>query len=675
MSNLRLSRPHAARLSGLTAALLLALAGGCGKDNDAIKQVQHAEQTIGALTTEGTFASIADDYRRKQLGEVHDQMNKLAADGPEGVRAAALTIAARAKAGVASLDTKVAIAADKELTALLRDLTVGLNTFTLQKSIAEANTGAGTRGLIQTLQGSLDANKKAADDARKEAAAAQAAADDLTTRTKNVTAQAVAKRQEASSLTATMQGVSATQGLEILKRATAIQAQADALDQQAADLGAELGLAQSELARVRSKVAALDEQSTQIQADITAAQARLEEERKLADAAGKAADAAAAAIRQKFADISTFRSGTLEPALQAAVSSSQKAFDLTKQATGKSGGNPQSIAGGNTGKLAAAAMQQNYADALVTQARAFDQLAGTLALVASAQPPLPDAAEYATAAAAARKTSDETLTQARDMYGSVREAIDAIGEEKLKARLGQTSAILEILSSKQGVKAPEPTSSTPAPSSSSSSTPAAAPGGDAEVAEVKKVIDAMHDRIRAGDYAGIVNDMTWFDDDGARKLASDMLALQASVKAFDQACRDKLSLSAAEAAGPLGAGLGKMADPGSDEEKDMTSADYTVTVNGDEATAVDNRKNKTNKLVKRNGKWYAVLDGLNQGTGGMPPGALGTMKSAIDAITADINAGRLTTPEQVQTALLAKMGAGVRPGRGGRPAGGNHPNK
>ncbi|HZW07407.1 MAG TPA: hypothetical protein VFF65_09800 [Phycisphaerales bacterium] len=670
MSNLRLSRPHAARIAGLSAALLLALAGGCGNDNDAIKQVQKAEQTIGALTTEGTFASIADDYRRKQLGEIHSQMEKLATDGPEGVRAAALTIAARAKAGIASLDTKAAVAADKELTEHLDDLRRGLNTFTLQKSIAEANTGAGTQGLIQTLQGSLDANKKAADDARKEAAAGQAAADELAARTKSVTAQAVAKRQEASSLSATMQGVSATQGLEILKRATVIQAEADALDQQAADLGAELGLAQAALARVRARAAALDDQSAQIQADIAAAQSRLEEERKLADSAGKAADAAAAAIRQKFADINTFRSGKLEPALQAAVTSSQKAFDLTKQAASKSAANAQSIAGGNTGKLAQASMQQNYADALVTQARAFDQLAGMLAIVASAQPPLPDAAEYAAAADAARKTSDETLTQARDMYGTVREAIDSINDEKLKARLSKTSETLGILSNKQGVKAPEPTSSTPAPSSS---TPAAAPSNDAEVAAVKKLIDEMHDKMRSGDEAGVISAMVYFEDDSMRETAREFAAFGDSLKAFDKACRERISAGAADVMGPSGRLIAKLLELG-EERNDLTSADYTVTVEGDTAKGVE-KGGLEHTFVKRDGKWYGTMHPDAQAVFSQLPAAnLRSQRVVLDSITADLNSGRFTTREQVQTALLAKMGGGVPPGRGGRPAG-DDPNK
>ena len=675
MSNLRLSRHHTAKFAGFSAAILLALAGGCGGgDSDAIKQIQKAEQTVGALTTEGTFASIADDYRRKQLTEIHDSMNKLAGDGPETVKAAALSIASRAKAGIAALDTKTAVAADRRLDDQLNDLRAGLNIFTLQKSIAESNSGAGTQDLIKTLQGSLDANKQAAEAARKEAATSQAAADELSTRVKAVSAQAAAKRQEASSIAAGMQGATATQGLDILKRSTAVTAQADALDQQAGDLATELGLAHAELARARSKAAALDEQTRKIQGDITGAQTRLEEERKLADTAGKAADAAAAAIRQKFTDLGTFRSGTLEPAHQAAVSSAQKAVDLSKQATSKTGGNPQSVAGGNTGKLATASMQQNYADALVSQARAFDQLAGTLALLASAQPPLPGAAEYGTAAEAARKTADDTLTQAREIYSAIRESIDGIGEEKLKARLSETSRILGELSSKQGVKAPEPATAAPSSSTPSSSTPAAAApaGSEADVAAVKKLIDEMHDKIRAGDFASVIRDMTYFEDEAQRETANTMLGLVTSAKALDKACREKLNVPASEALGPMGAGIGKIVDAGA-KDRDMTSADYTITVNGDKATARDNKQNKTNHLVKRDGKWYALIDEeLNAGSAGAPPAMLGMMKSAMDSITADLNSGKFTTAEQVQTAFLAKFGA-PRPGRGGR--GGEDPNK
>lgn len=679
MSNARLSRQHTAKLAGLSAALLLALAGGCGGgDSEALKQIQKAEQTIGALTADGTFVSIADTYRRNQLVELGKSMEKLAGDGPDSVRAAALSIAARAKAGVASLDTKAAVESDQQLDSHLSDLKVGLNTFTLQKSIAENNTGAGTQGLIKILQASLDANKKSADDAHKAAARSQATVDELSTRVKAVSAQANAKRQEASSIAAGMQGVSATQGLEIIKRSAAVLAEADALEQQSSDIGTQLGLAQAELARARSLAASLDDQTKQIQGEIAGAQSHLSEEQKLADTAGKAADAAAGAIKTKYTEFNTFRSATLEPAHQAAVTSAQKAVELSKQATAKAGGNPGSVAAGNAGKLASASMQQNYADALVSQARAFDQMAGTFALLATSQPALPGAAEYAAAAEAARKSADDTLTQAREIYSAVRESLDGISDEKLKGRLGDTSKILEALSSKQGVKAPE---ATPAPAPTPSGTtpaPAGAVSSDADVAAVKKVLDQMHDKIRSGDVASITNDLSAFDDDAQRAAANSLAELQSVNAAFEKACQDKLGKSSTEVLGPIAAMMGGNADKiAADAEavKNMTSADYTVTVSGDKATATD-KGGTARELVKRDGKWLIAGGLFGANAPALPPQVLANVKTVLTGITADINSGKITTPEQVQTALMAKMGGMGRP-RGGKPGGGgaDDPNK
>ncbi len=667
MSNPRLSRQRTAKLAGLSAAILLAVAGGCGGgDTEAVRQIRKAEQTVGALTADGTFASLADVYRRKQLGELHDSMNSLASNGPESVRAAALSVAARAKAGIASLDTKAAVEADQQLDGHLAGLRAGLNTYTLQKSIAEANTGAGTTELIGILQGNLEANKKAAEEARREASSIQAVADELSTRNKAVAAQASAKRQEASSIAAGMQGATATQGLEILKRSTAVLAEADALEQQASELATKLGLTQAQLARARSKAAALDEQGKQIQADIAGAQTRLSEERKLAEAAGAAAEAAATAVRKSFADFSAFRSGTLDPAHQAAVSSAQKVVELSKQATAKAGGNAQSVAAGNTGKLSTVSANQNYADALVSEARAYDQIAGTLTLLASAQPPLPGSSDIAAAADAARKTADDTLTQARELYTAIRESIDGISDEKLKGRLAETSRILENLSSKQGVKAPEPVSNSSAP---------AATGADADLAAVKKTLDQIHDKIRAGDMATVIRDMTAYDSDQQRDAANAIIELQGVFAAFDKACRDKLNVSAVEALGPMGAMVGGM---GALEEaaaavKNMTSADYTVTVNGDKATASSSAGDR--QLVKRDGKWLLSGSAMGAELPALPAPMVAMAKSTIGSITADINSGKITTPEQVQTALLAKGGGMNRPGRGGMPAGGDDPNK
>ncbi|MDP1662142.1 MAG: hypothetical protein Q8L55_09530 [Phycisphaerales bacterium] len=668
MSNPRLSRQRTTKLAGLSAAVLLAVAGGCGGgDTAAVRQIRKAEQTVGALTAEGTFASLADAYRRKQLSELHDSMTSLASSGPEAVQAAALSVAARAKAGIASLDAKAAVEADQRLDEHLAGLRAGLNTFTLQKSIAEANTGAGTMELIGILQANLETNKKSAEEARREASGIQAVADELTTRNRAVAAQASAKRQEASSIASGMQGATATQGLEILKRSTAVLAEADALEQQASELATRLGLTQSQLARARTRAAALDQQGTQILTDITGAQSRLGEERKLAETAGAAAEAAALALRKSFGDFAAFRSGTLEPAHQTAVASAQKVVELSRQATAKAGGNPQSVAAGNTGKLSTVSANQNHADALVSQARAYDQIAGTLTLLASAQPPLPGSSEFAAAADSARKTADDTLTQAREIYSAIRESIDGISDEKLKGRLAETSRIIEGLSSKQGVKAPEPVSGGNAP---------AATGADADAAAVKKTLDRIHDKIRAGDMATVIRDMTAYDSDEQRDAAASIVELQSVIAAFDKACRDKLNVSAVEALGQMGAMVGGM---GALEEaeaavKNMTSADYTVTVNGDKATA--SSSNGDRQLVKRDGTWMLAGGALGAEMPALPAPMVAMVKSTIGSITDDINSGKITTPEQVQTALLAKGGGMNRPGRGGRTPGGEaDPNK
>jgi len=667
MTSARFVRTNTARLAATTAALLIALAGGCGGgDSESLKKIEKAEQTVSTLTADGTFNTLADDSRRTKLDEIFKSMSDLAQNGPESVRPAALSIAARAKAGLAALHAKEAVAADAQLDAHLFALRNGLNTFALQKSIAEANTGAGTRDLIQTLQASLAANKKLADEARHAASLTQAAVDELSTRQKAVSAQAAAKRQEATSIAATMQNTTATQGLEILKRSTAVQAEADALEQQAADLATQLGLSQSELARARATAGALDEQTKQIQRDIEGAQGQLVEEQKLAEQAGKAAQDAAANVKATFDKFTAFRKDPLDRAHLDAANSAEQAGELARQANGKGG--PTSVAGGNSGKLAVASMRQGFADALVSQARALDQIAGTLALLGSAQPPLPQSAEYAAAAAAAREEADKQLTRARDVYAEVRDSISGINDDKLKARIAETCRILDALSSKQGVKAVEP--GAPAAAPSDAAAPAPAPAADAEVAAVKKLIDQIHDKGRAGDQASVISGMVYFEDDAQRQAALDAASFTASLRSFDKLCRDKLNSTAAEAMGPMGMMIGKLLEL-EDERRDMTSADYTVTVEGETATATE--KNGTaHRFVKRDGKWMATFPKEAAGVmGSLPPGALKNFKTALEGISADINSGKITTKEQVQTLMMAKLGGGV-PAPGG---GGADPNK
>lgn len=662
MSNLRLSRSNTAKFAGLTAGIIVALAGGCGGENEDLKKIAKAEQEISVLTAGGTFATTADAYRRKQLVEIGDSMDALAKTGNDNIKGAANSIAARAKAGIAAIDSKLAVEADRGLDAQLTELRAGLNTYTLQKSIATANNGAGTEGLIKTLQTSLEANKKASGEAAKAASKIQASVDELDTRAKAVAAQAAAKREQASSITARMQGATATEGLEIIKQAAAVRAEADGLEQKAAEINTRLDLTKAELARARAAVSALDDQAKQLQQDIAGANTRLEEEHKLAASAGKAADEASAALTQKLAELGKYRSGSLDTAHAAAVTSTQKAVQLAKTAANSGNKDPQGLNSGNTSKLNTATMELNYADALVSQARANDRIAGTLSLLASSQPALPNAAEIEKVAADTRKAADDTLTQARELYAKIKEDLDKIGDEKLKSRLGETSRLLEALSSKQGVQPIE--------------TPAGAVADtNPEVTAVRRVIDQMQDKMRAGDFAGLVNEYVYFANDSEREPFDAIIKLQAAAKAFDAACKDKLGVSGAEAAGPMGAGLSKITNAGGNSaEANKTSSDYDIVIDasGTKATCTDKTTKKPDQMVKVNGKWLAVIGDEMKS---VPLEMLAPMQAVLEQVTADIKSGKITDAQQLQAAMMAKFGAGMRPG-GRRPAGGNDdPNK
>ncbi len=671
MSNVRLSRQHATKLAGFSAAVLIALAGGCGGENESLKQIEKAEQSVSALTADGTFASLADGYKRTELVKIHDSMNALAGSGPETVRAAAFSIAARAKAGIASLDSKAAVEADRELESHLADLRFGLNTFTLQKSIAEANTGAGTQDLIKTLQASLETNKKNAADASKAASKIQATVDELNTRVKAITAQATAKREEATSIEARIQGVSATEGLEVLKRAAAVRAESNLLEQQAANLSTQLGLSQAELARARSTASAFEEQSKQLQREIAGAQTKLEEERKLADAAGKAASDAASAISKKFADLTAFRSSKLDTAHQAAVSSAQKAVELAKQATAKAGPNPLSVAAGNSGKLSTASMQQIYADALVNQARSQGVIAGTLGLLAGAKPAVPNAAEFTAAAEAARKTSDDTLTQAREIYGQIKDSLDGIADEKLKTRIAETSRLLQGLSSKQGVMPDAPAAQPSSPSTT------AAPAPDGATADVRKIIDQFQDKVRANDMRGTA-DLFDFESDAQRDAYVGMMDFGTAFAALDSACQEKFGKPFSQIMGGQAAAMAAMM-PDPEVARSRTSADFNITVSGDTATVSPKQPagpmDAPMTLRKKDNTWKISAEGV--ALGGPTGGMFKMLTPVFKTLAADVKSGKFESPEQFKTTITAQLGSmfggGLKPPAG--DPGEDDPNK
>ncbi|MFT3684332.1 MAG: hypothetical protein QM783_05295 [Phycisphaerales bacterium] len=382
-------------------------------------------------------------------------------------------------------------------------------------------------------------------------------------------------------------------------------------------------------------------------------------------------------MKKAFADLNTFRAGELDKTHQDAVSSAKNALEHARQAATKGAANKDSVAGGNTGKLSVAAMKQGFADALVSQARAEDQLAGALALVAGSKPALPNADEIAKTAAAARTDADKHLSDAREAYAEVKNDVDGINDDKLKARLTETSRLIEALSSKQGFKV-DATPAAAAPAAAPSSTPVAATAADSpEVAAVRRTLDQMHDKLRAGDFKSII-DMAEFTDDTQRQAALDIFDFAAVVKEFDAACHEKLNTSAEEALGPMGM-MAKGVTEGMAKQKDRTGADYKITVDGDKATASAGGE-KPDKLVKKDGQWRMVMDSDD-----MPPQAAAVIKPLIGVlkqITTDIKAGTITSAQQVQTALMSKLGGlggpGSRRGGGGGGGGGGgdeDPNK
>lgn len=656
MSNVRLSRKHVNTVAGFSAALLIALAGGCGGEDESLRKIEKAEQTVSGLTADGTFSTIADDHRGKELDAVYASMKSLADSGPETVRPAALSIASRAQAGIASLHSKKAVAADQQLEAHLADLRAGLNNYTLQKSIAEANTGAGTQGLIKTLQSSLEANKQSAAEASKAASKVQATVDELTTRNRAVLAQATAKRAEAASIAARSQTLSATEGLEVLKRSAAVRAEADTLEQQASTLGTQLGLAQAELTRARSTASALDDQSKQLQGDIAGAQTRLEEERKLADIAGKAADAAAGSIKKKLTDLTAFRSDEVDKHHSKAVNAAELAFQLANQSTQKAAGNQLSVAGGNTGKITAASMQQHYADALVSDARAQDSIASTLALMAGATPALPNAAEFDAAAKAARESADKKLADARDVYAKIKESLDTINDEKLKSRIGETSRQLERLSSKQGISAEAPAPAAPAPSGS---TPAPAAASADSLADVRKLIDQLQDKVRAGDMRGTA-DFYAFESEAQRTAYLGMMDFGIALTALDSACKEKFGKSYFEIMGGQASAMLAMM-PDEAVLKSRTSSDYEFALSPEGDTATVTPKQSAGQfdmpmtLQRKDGTWKISTEAF--AAIGQMAGMFAQITPVLKTFAADVKAGKFESAEQLKTAISAQMGS------------------
>jgi hypothetical protein len=665
-----MTRPtFARRLSGTNgprarATLALALAGGlatalgaggCDRKDPAEKAISGASRTLGAVASATSAPGAAPKYLEPALGAVRKDAKDLGSNPSASDTASAGLLSARAIGGIAGL--KAAEAADLQAQARLLSLAVydSLDTYMQQASAATGVEQFDPAPELKRLADDVSAKEqeisKAAgvkrqlqDEAAKLESDAQAA---LTAAQAERTGEAQIRRQA--------QDASGQGRTDLITQANQRRRAADGHDKKAADLRAQLAVLTPRIEGADRELAALTGQRKLLQDAVAEIQALAQNAKLWATESRAAAATTAETIRADLAKLDEMRAKIEAPAKAATDGYASAAAEARKAGQGATRD------GKSATTLAAAGFQADGASVFAALADSHRAYAALLEGLAAAQPPLPGADKYASAAAEARKAETEARTAANKLFGQAKEAMaGAGGGEDVKAANERISAALDALSKGESIPASGSLllgagpSEGAAPATRKNAPAPAAPSAPGAEGEIRAMLGSLEEILQSGDIARI--EKTIILPDGPVK---DLLRAQVDV---DKAIREKFSISADEAtkqAGLPGAAeqLSAMGLPG-------LSA-IAVKVAGPDAGTISfpiMGQNVTVPVKKSGGAWALDLAGSQElkGMFGMMGGMFAPMTTQMKQFAADIRAGKYPDAVSAMRAMeeAAKRGPG-----------------
>ncbi|MCE2925893.1 MAG: hypothetical protein LW822_10695 [Phycisphaeraceae bacterium] len=636
------------RLSMLTRGLALGallLAGACDRKDSAHYAVEEAQRLISILTADGGGMASTSAERLAKLTEAYELVKEYAKDNP-----AAAVIASRARAALAQIDAQKAAELDQAAVDILGSLRRSLALYTQNSAVAAMLANVDLTEQTASVSAQIRQIDAELGGAQTQAQQANAVVATLTGKIDALRAEAKAKRAAASALRQQAAGGTAQAGLPIIQEAATAMQQADGLDAQALLLEAERTSRQTDAQARQARADALVSEKRRLEADLALLTAKAQNDKTLATDSASIAQLNAKTIAEQVAAYKALAEGDLAAARKRAVAGYQEALAHAK--VGAKGGSLESktaqVAAGS-GKLAVASASQALADVQATQARSQEALAATLSLLASAQPPLPGATDYQAGADEATKNFDDLIAQARESYAAVRESLDGVTNETLKARLTGALAGLELLSSKQGVT-PEQV----AP-------PGLASPASSEQAAVAKALDEYLDIQRTMDIDAMLNAMN-FENPEHREALRSMAEMSKLLTELDKLTTEKLGKPLKDLPG-----LGMLGTMGADATKDAlnrTSADYNIVITGNLAIATAKKPAPMEppaKFLLTKEQWVMTIDAQ---TGAMLAQAgqmVGPIKGVLTGLVEGLKDGSIKDEQQLMAILQAKLG-GMMPG-------------
>lgn len=645
----------------LAASVLLAVAGllvACDSRDEAAAAIREASVKIQSLTAGGQHIAVTPQERKARFDEVLRTVQPLTSSQSKATAFAASTLAARAKSGLADLDALEGLDAEA---AAAREAVAARAA--LDQYLAAS---AGAVGLAYDPAADLAALDARRAELEKElaAAAAQArqardAVQALQARAADLLAQAQARRSESAQIRAGADGGgggSQVQALQRLEQATVVSRAADALDQQASMVQAEVRVTEPLAAQQQALVDSLQRQRDRVDAEKDRVRTLA---KTLADQAAQARALAAASGAQ--AEEALARWTTARAAAVAKWEAAAKGYEAAAGSARTAAGTGGDVA---SARLAQAGYLQALGDAQAALARLAASEAALLRSMAAASPALPGAAAHQSAGADAAARLTAAATAAVEAYGQAKELLEqAAGAPRVsddtKAKLDaigkSLAAVSEQLTAAAGIKpaekAPE---AAPAPAPAPESAPAPAADNAAVEAEVRAFLARLDAASKAGDAAALASMI--HASDAEKPLADAVVALAAAQGKLDQACVAKLGQGAAQLAPSLAP---------FDSPVSADSAALTITVDSAEAATVaaaGGPAGSNFKLRKVGGNWGFDLKSLASPEGAPPlpptmlPRLLGGIATLMTEAEAKVSDGSIKSGPELEAFIQQRLG-------------------
>lgn len=672
---------HTSR-SSVSRMLVMALVAGltltgCDRDDPRGDALMKASVQLSSLNLSGS-GTASVEQKSQTLNQVISLLRPIASEGSAAERGSAGLLLCKAYVGLAESASAEAGSAQRAVVDESLKLRSLLSQWLAQNAQADAldaydpasefaDLKAQSEELAKQRQATMD--KKAAIEAKVKGLLDQAAERDV---------QLKAKREEEVGIRAQIAGLAATAAESLVKEAARIRREGDAFELEKATF-------ESLAAQQRPEIDEVDRSITMIESQqqlLVKSGEQVTQRADTAQADAKKLREQLTSVRQEIeatvASITAVRGEKVDPAYAKAVEQYTAAIAAARSAQESSRAQASS---------AIAGAQQSLGDVQWAQAQHLATVQSVMTALANASPALPGASSYKQAADQAEPQRTEALTAAAEAYKGTMELLDAMGGKgeaierqraHVKQRLAEARFVLsngadDVRAETRDATKDHPLDSTSRPGASSGSTGSAAGGdlesGGAVVGDLSTPQGTIATYIDASQRMDLVAIAELLVDGDVKDIV--MMSAAPSMK-LDAAMKAKTGQTLTEAvlADPALSALAG-SNPGMPLPAGVTLAEFKFDVQGEKSTVSHPKVIKPITLVNVAGGWRVdpnLPPAIKSQMAMMKP-MMASLGVAFDAVTARVEAGELTTAQQVmqaiqQESMKAMMGGGG--GGGGR---------